>query len=50
MKRDATFCVCQNGQIEDQEISDFYRKVDVLPGESRDSENRERFLMNAFAE
>ena len=50
MKRDAKFCVCQNGQIEDQEISDCYRKVDVYPGESRDNENRERFLMNAFVE
>ena len=40
----------RNGLIEDQEISDCYRKVNVYPGESRDEENRERFLMNSFAE
>ena len=50
MKKDPNFCVCRNGAIEDQEVSDCYRKVNVYPGESRDAENRERFLMNAFAE
>jgi glycoprotein-N-acetylgalactosamine 3-beta-galactosyltransferase len=50
MKRDPNFCVCGNGAREDQEISDCYRKVDVYPGESRDEENRERFLMNQFSE
>ena len=50
MKKDSNFCVCTNGALEDQEISDCYRKVDVYPGESRDEENRERFLMETFAE
>ena len=50
MKKNSKFCVCHNGWIEDQEMSDCYRKVNVYPGESRDKENIERFLMNAFAE
>jgi glycoprotein-N-acetylgalactosamine 3-beta-galactosyltransferase len=50
MKKNNKFCVCHNGWIEDQEMSDCYRKVNVYPGESRDNENRERFLMNAFVE
>ena len=50
MKKDPTFCVCSDGHNEDQEISDCYRKVNVYPGESRDKEMRERFLMNSFAE
>jgi glycoprotein-N-acetylgalactosamine 3-beta-galactosyltransferase len=50
MKRDPNFCVCGNGALEDQEISNCYRKVDVYPGESRDEENRERFFMDTFAE
>jgi hypothetical protein len=50
MKKDPSFCPNRNGLIEDQEVSDCYRKVNVYPGESRDSENRERFLMNAFDE
>ena len=44
------FCVMRNGAIEDQEVSDCYRKVNVYPGDSRDAENRERFLMNKFDE
>jgi glycoprotein-N-acetylgalactosamine 3-beta-galactosyltransferase len=49
MKRDARFCICRDGRREDQEISDCYRRVDVYPGESRDNENRERFIMDSFA-
>ena len=42
------FCVMRKGQWEDQEISNCYRKIDVYPGETRDSENKERFLMDKF--
>jgi len=50
MKNDSKFCVNGNGWYEDQEISACYRKVGVYPGETRDGENRERFLMYGFAE
>ena len=48
MKEDSNFCVMKRGQWEDQEISDCYRKINVYPGESRDSQVRERFLMDRF--
>jgi glycoprotein-N-acetylgalactosamine 3-beta-galactosyltransferase len=50
MKSDSKFCVCRNGNFEDQEVSDCFRKLNIYPGESRDDENRERFLMNKFEE
>ncbi len=51
MKNDSKFCVNGNGWYEDRgDIGMLYRKVGVYPGETRDGENRERFLMYGFAE
>ena len=50
MAKDPNFCVLKMGAWEDQDMSDCYRKLDVYPGESRDPEIRERFLMNKFEE
>jgi hypothetical protein len=49
-EKEPKFCVSITGFVEDQEMSNCYRKVGVYPGESRDSLKRERFLMNAFEE
>ena len=48
MKKDPTFCVMKMGQLEDQEISDCFRKLNIYPGETRDSADREQFLMDTF--
>ena len=50
MEMNSSFCVMLNGAAEDQEISDCFRKLNVYPGESRDELNRERFLMDTFAQ
>ena len=50
MRRDPSFCVMLDGTAEDQEMSDCFRKLGVYPGETRDSLNRERFLMDSFAQ
>ena len=47
-KKDAKFCVMIAGSKEDQEICDCFRKINIYPGETRDSQNRERFLMDKF--
>ena len=47
-KKDAKFCVMLSGTREDQEISDCFRKINIYPGETRDSQDRERFLMDRF--
>ena len=49
-RKNPHFCQLKIGAWEDQDMSDCYRKIDVYPGESRDSDNRERFLMNKFDE
>ena len=48
MKENENFCIMIRGQWEDQEMSDCYRKINIYPGESRDSKIRERFLMDTF--
>ena len=48
MKKDPTFCVMNNGRVEDQEICDCFRKLNIYPGETRDSLNRQRFFMDRF--
>ena len=50
MAKDPQFCELKVGAWEDQDMSDCYRKLDVYPGDSRDAEMRERFLMNKFDE
>ena len=49
-EKEPSFCTSITGYLEDQEISNCYRKVGVYPGESRDLLMRERFLMNSFEE
>ena len=49
-KKDPKFCVGVVGVVEDQEMSNCYRKLGVYPGESRDSLLRERFIMNSIQE
>jgi glycoprotein-N-acetylgalactosamine 3-beta-galactosyltransferase len=46
--KDPNFCVMKRGQLEDQEICNCFRKLNIFPGETRDDEWRERFLMDKF--
>ena len=48
MRKDPDFCVMIAGELEDQEISNCFRKIDVYPGETRDELGRERFFMDKF--
>ena len=48
MKNDSKFCTMIHGNLEDQEISDCLRKLNIYPGETRDHLNRERFFMDPF--
>ena len=48
IKKDPQFCVMKRGQLEDQEICNCFRKLNIFPAETRDDESRERFLMDKF--
>jgi hypothetical protein len=37
-----------NGELEDQEISDCFRKLNVYPGETKDSLGRHRFFHDNY--
>ena len=39
-----------NGELEDQEISDCFRKVNVYPGETKDSLGRQRFFHDNYTQ
>ena len=47
-KQDPKFCVMKRGQLEDQEICNCFKKLNIFPAETRDDELRERFLMDKF--
>jgi glycoprotein-N-acetylgalactosamine 3-beta-galactosyltransferase len=48
LNKDPNFCVMKRGQLEDQEICNCFRKINILTSESRDEEYKERFLMDKF--
>ena len=48
MRKDPHFCVMLLGRLEDQEISNCFRKINIYPGETRDELGRERFFMDQF--
>ena len=48
MRKDPSFCVMLLGRLEDQEISNCFRKINIYPGETRDEFGRERFFMDQF--
>jgi hypothetical protein len=37
-----------NGALEDQEISDCFRKINIYPGETKDSLGRQRFFHDSY--
>jgi glycoprotein-N-acetylgalactosamine 3-beta-galactosyltransferase len=48
LNQDSNFCVMKRGQLEDQEICNCFRKINILTSDSRDEEYKERFLMDKF--
>ena len=48
LNKNPKFCVMIRGQLEDQEICNCFRKLNIFPAETRDDEFRERFLMDKF--
>lgn len=48
MRKDSQFCVMKRGQLEDQEICNCFRRINILTSDSRDREYKERFLMDKF--